>query len=80
MSELESIHQRWTESVTLLSKGIPGEAKSLVEGELIKSMNSAMSALSEYNKNKAKEHLWEVQSSMMKYVFGQRQLLEFIKQ
>lgn len=80
LSELASIHQRWTESVTLLSKGVPSEARALVEGELVKSMNSAMSALSEYNKNKAKEHLWEVQSSMMKYVFGQRQLLEFIKQ
>jgi stage II sporulation protein B len=43
-------------------------------------MNSAVSALGEYNKDTAKEHIWEIQSSMMEYVLRENEFIQFIKQ
>ncbi|WP_268794580.1 hypothetical protein [Paenibacillus sp. DMB20] len=39
-------------------------------------MNSSVTALSEYNKNRAKGHLWEIQAGMMNYIMSQRKLVE----
>ncbi|WP_459954347.1 SPOR domain-containing protein [Paenibacillus pini] len=75
---LINLHQKWTESVKLLQTGLGSQEANRVE-TLEKSMNSALSALTEYNKNSSKGHLWEVQSSMMKYIMEQKQLMNSLE-
>ncbi|MBO3285902.1 SPOR domain-containing protein [Paenibacillus sp. FSL M8-0228] len=79
MKELNDLHQQWTQNITVLPSGLPKEAVASATS-LEKAMNSAISALGEYNKNTAKEHIWEIQSSMMEYVLREREFIQFIKQ
>jgi len=57
-----------------MEQGITPEAKSICAA-LEKSMSQGISALSEYNKNKAQALLWEVQESMLSFLTSQKQLL-----
>ncbi|MCP3796218.1 SPOR domain-containing protein [Paenibacillus sp. CH40] len=79
MKELNDLHQQWTQNITALPTGLPKEAVASATS-LEKAMNSAISALGEYNKNTAKEHIWEIQSSMMEYVLREKEFIQFIKQ
>ncbi|MFB5678523.1 SPOR domain-containing protein [Paenibacillus terreus] len=79
MATLSKLHQQWMQELSALTQGLPPEGKTLSSG-LDKSMNGAITALSEFNKNSSKGHLWEIQSMMMEYVRLQKQLLEFLKQ
>ncbi|MFB5267289.1 SPOR domain-containing protein [Paenibacillus enshidis] len=79
MTALNTLHQQWMQELSALTQGLPPEGKTLSSG-LDKSMNGAITALSEFNKNSSKGHLWEIQSMMMQYVRQQKQLLEFLKQ
>lgn len=79
MKELNDLHQQWTQSIAVLPSGLPKEAAASA-ASLEKAMNSAVSALGEYNKNTAKEHIWEIQSSMMAYVLRENEFIRFIKQ
>nr|WP_202895008.1 SPOR domain-containing protein [Paenibacillus sp. 23TSA30-6] len=79
MKELNDLHQQWTQNIAALPSGLPKEAAASVS-MLEKAMNSAVSALGEYNKNTAKEHIWEIQSSMMEYVLHEKEFIQFIKQ
>ncbi|MGQ3481202.1 SPOR domain-containing protein [Paenibacillus sp. TY11] len=79
MKELNDLHQQWTQNITALPTGLPKEAVASATS-LEKAMNSAVSALGEYNKNTAKEHIWEIQSSMMEYVLREKEFIQFIKQ
>ncbi|WP_348620399.1 SPOR domain-containing protein [Paenibacillus polymyxa] len=79
MKELNDLHQQWTQNITALPTGLPNEAIASATS-LEKAMNSAISALGEYNKNTAKEHIWEIQSSMMEYVLREKEFIQFIKQ
>lgn len=79
MSELNDLHQQWTQNIAVLPTGLPKEAAATATS-LEKAMNSAVSALGEYNKNTAKEHIWEIQSSMMEYVLREKEFIQFIKQ
>lgn len=79
MKELNDLHQQWTQNITALPTGLPKEAVASATS-LEKAMNSAISALGEYNKNTAKEHIWEIQSSMMEYVLHEKEFIQFIKQ
>lgn len=79
MTALNTLHQQWMQELSALTHGLPPEGKTLSSG-LDKSMNGAITALSEFNKNSSKGHLWEIQSMMMEYVRLQKQLLEFLKQ
>ncbi|MXO79075.1 SPOR domain-containing protein, partial [Paenibacillus sp. OT2-17] len=66
-------------NITALPTGLSKEA-AVSATSLEKAMNSAISAIGEYNKNTAKEHIWEIQSSMMEYVLREREFIQFIKQ
>lgn len=79
MKELNDLHQQWTQNITALPAGLPKEA-AVSATSLEKAMNSAISAIGEYNKNTAKEHIWEIQSSMMEYVLREKEFIQFIKQ
>ncbi|MEK5374860.1 SPOR domain-containing protein [Paenibacillus sp. FSL P2-0173] len=79
MKELNDLHQQWTQNITALPTGLSKEA-AVSATSLEKAMNSAISAIGEYNKNTAKEHIWEIQSSMMEYVLREREFIQFIKQ
>jgi stage II sporulation protein B len=79
MKELNDLHQQWTQNITSLPTGLSKEA-AVSATSLEKAMNSAISAIGEYNKNTAKEHIWEIQSSMMEYVLREREFIQFIKQ
>ncbi|URJ59254.3 SPOR domain-containing protein [Paenibacillus polymyxa] len=79
MKELNDLHQQWIQNITALPTGLSKEA-AVSATSLEKAMNSAISALGEYNKNTAKEHIWEIQSSMMEYVLREKEFIQFIKQ
>ncbi|MGZ0042585.1 SPOR domain-containing protein [Paenibacillus ottowii] len=79
MNELNNLHQQWTQNIAALPTGLPKEAAASASS-IEKAMNSAVAALGEYNKNTAKEHIWEIQSSMMEYVLREKEFIQFIKQ
>lgn len=73
-SLVSDLHLEWSEAIKGLEQGASPEARSVCAG-LEKSMSQAISALSEYNKNKAQALLWEVQESLLSFLTSQRQLL-----
>lgn len=77
-NELTKLHQQWIESMKTFQSGITPEANVLSK-QMEQSMNSALSSLTEYNKNTSKGHLWEIQSNMMQYIMGQKQLIDITK-
>ncbi|WP_052675734.1 SPOR domain-containing protein [Paenibacillus sp. IHBB 10380] len=77
-NELTKLHQQWIESMKTLQSGITPEG-NVIGKQMEQSMNSALSSVTEYNKNSSKGHLWEIQSNMMQYIMGQKQLIDMIK-
>ncbi|MRN56231.1 SPOR domain-containing protein [Paenibacillus monticola] len=73
-TEVSNLHMQWTEAAKTMEQGLSPAVQSIC-AELEKSMSQGISALNEYNKNKAKGLLWEVQESMMSFLTSQRQLL-----
>lgn len=74
---VSDLHMQWTEAVKALEPGLAAEARNLCAA-LEKSMSQGISALNEYNKNKAQGHLWEVQEAMMSFLTGQKRLLSLL--
>lgn len=72
---LTDLHSRWLESIKSLQTGL-GQDEEELGARMEQSMNSAVSAITEYNRNHSKGHLWEVQSSMLEYIKGQKALIE----
>lgn len=75
MTAITNLHQQWIQSMKLLSAGLGPETGAVLPA-MEQSMNSSITALSEYNKNQSKGHLWEIQTGMMNYVMGQKKLLD----
>lgn len=75
ITAITNLHQQWIQSMKLLSAGLGPETGAVLPA-MEQSMNSSITALSEYNKNQSKGHLWEIQTGMMNYVMGQKKLLE----
>jgi stage II sporulation protein B len=73
-SAVSDLHLQWSEAVKVLEQGVSPEAQGICAA-LEKSMSQGISALSEYNKNKAQGLLWEVQESMLSFLTSQKQLL-----
>ncbi|ASA23772.1 SPOR domain-containing protein [Paenibacillus donghaensis] len=71
---VSDLHLQWSESVKALEQGLPAEAQAVC-AELEKAVSRGISALTEYNKNKAQGLLWEVQEAMMSFLEGQKQLM-----
>lgn len=78
MTVLTELHRVWTESIKTLQAGLSPEAV-VVEKQMEQTMNSALSSVTEYNKNTSKGHLWEIQSYMMEYMLGQKQIINIMK-
>ncbi|MHA0857062.1 SPOR domain-containing protein [Paenibacillus sp. CMAA1364] len=74
---LTELHRLWTESMKTFKTGLNTEALAKVK-QMELSMNSALSSVAEYNKNTSKGHLWEIQSFMMQYMMGQKQVLQLM--
>lgn len=74
---VSDLHLEWSEAIKGLEQGLSPEAVSICAA-LEKSMSRGISALGEYNKNKAKGLLWEVQESMLSFLTGQRQLMSIM--
>lgn len=75
MKTITGLHLQWTEAVKLISPGMSletGASLKIMEQE----MSGAITALTEYNKNRSKGHLWEIQAGMMNYIMSQRKLVE----
>lgn len=68
------IHSRWTEAMKSFQTGLSREDEQL-GAQIEQTMNSAVSALTEYNRNASKALLWEIQSRMMQYVMQQKELI-----
>ena len=64
IAELSQKHQLWTESAAAVRGNISANSEAMT-GTMEKSMNSAIEALSEYNKKPSKSLLWEVQDELM---------------
>ncbi|NUU74480.1 SPOR domain-containing protein [Paenibacillus xylanilyticus] len=79
MTTLQNQHQSWLTGVGKLSAEVGQEAEPIVSA-MKKSMNSAITAVAEYNKNPSNVHMWSVQSDLMDYVLQQKKWLEGIKQ
>ncbi|WP_054956384.1 SPOR domain-containing protein [Paenibacillus dakarensis] len=78
INTITGLHLQWTEAVKMVSSGLSPETErnlSLMGQE----MSSSITALTEYNKNQSKGHLWEIQEGMMKYIMGQRKLVESLQ-
>ncbi|MDR0267750.1 SPOR domain-containing protein [Paenibacillus sp.] len=73
-AEVTDLHSRWMEAMKSFQTGLGAEDEQF-GAQLEQTMNSAVSAVTEYNRNVSKGLLWEVQSSMMKYVMHQKELI-----
>ncbi|GGG02586.1 hypothetical protein GCM10010912_54220 [Paenibacillus albidus] len=76
-SAVSDLHMQWKEAAKTLEQGVTPEAKEIC-AQLEKSMSQGISAMEEYSKNKVDALLWEVQSSMMSFLTGQKQLLSVL--
>lgn len=73
-AEIEQKHQLWTESASAVRGKMSVEHENYMK-EMEKAMNSAVMAMSEYNKNAAKTFLWEVQNEIMRFILAEQRLI-----
>ncbi|MEF2968015.1 SPOR domain-containing protein [Paenibacillus sp. M1] len=74
IAELEQKHQLWTESAAAV-RGKQPEPFAAEAVEMEKAMNSAIEAMTEYNKKGAKTLLWEVQDEVMSFIMAEQKML-----
>jgi len=74
IAAVSDLHMQWTEAAKALEVGLSPEQRIICAG-LEKSISQGISALAEYNKNKAQALLWEVQESMLSFLTNQKKLL-----
>lgn len=75
MKNLTALHLQWTKAIKLIYPGLGPEAELALKN-MENSMNNSVTALTEYNKNRSKGHLWEIQAGIMDYIMSQRKLVE----
>ncbi|MDR9857282.1 SPOR domain-containing protein [Paenibacillus sp. VCA1] len=71
---ITDVHSRWTEAIKSFQTGL-GQEEEQLGAQIEQTMNSAVSALTEYKRNANKSLLWEVQSRIMQYVMQQKELI-----
>lgn len=74
IAAVSDLHMQWTEAAKALEVGLSPEER-IICAALEKSISQGISALAEYNKNKAQALLWEVQESMLSFLTNQKKLL-----
>ncbi|MCG7410200.1 SPOR domain-containing protein [Paenibacillus sp. ACRRX] len=78
MNELRTEHLRWTQSGEKLQKQLSKQT-SEVWVKLVQSMNTAITAVNEYNKKPAAAHLWSIQQSCIQYMMLEQDWLKQMK-
>ncbi|MFD1772493.1 SPOR domain-containing protein [Paenibacillus rhizophilus] len=78
-TKVSDLHLQWTEAVKALEAGLPPKEQAVAK-ELEKSVSQGVSAMNEYGKSKADGLLWEVQSSMLEMLSGQKRLMAAMEQ
>lgn len=76
--QLRREHSKWTQQMNIVEKGIP-EWSTTKWRKMIQGMNTAISALNEYNKQPLSAHLWDVQQAVMIYQAAQKEWLGTMK-
>lgn len=74
LEQLGAKHQAWTERASAIRGKWSAEGAALA-GEMEKAINGAVEAMSEYQKNRAKTLLWEVQNEMMRFIMAEQSLV-----
>jgi len=71
---IKDAHQKWTELGTTAAKGLPDSSKE-AWGKMTQSMNMAIISLNEYGKQLSTAHLWSIQSALMEFVMGEKNVM-----
>jgi len=74
MQSIRSVHRTWSGSVTEVNDGFAEEEQAVLQ-KMNTALNTAVMSLEEYNKNPSAALLWQAQTAIMEYIFGERQLL-----
>ncbi|MFW5433652.1 SPOR domain-containing protein [Paenibacillus apiarius] len=76
--QLRQEHLKWTQQMNGVQKGQPEQS---LKGwtQLVQAMNTAISAVNEYNKQPSASHLWSVQEAVMIYRTAENNWLDTMK-
>ncbi|BFH67315.1 MAG: SPOR domain-containing protein [Paenibacillus dendritiformis] len=75
---LREQHLQWTQRMSKVQKGQPKQSGDAWT-KLVQAMNTAISAVNEYNKQPSTSHLWSIQQAVMQYLSAERSWLETMK-
>lgn len=79
MTSIQNRHESWLRSFNDLSASANGEAAPFAAA-MAKAMNSAITAVAEYNKKPSAAHMWSVQADLMDYVLQQKKWLDTLQE
>ncbi|MFD0694117.1 SPOR domain-containing protein [Paenibacillus sp. GCM10027628] len=77
LQAIRTSHQSITAMSSSVNEGIGEDAKPLVQ-KMTTALNSAVQSMEEYKKSPSTAMLWQAQTSMMQYIFAQKELLKKI--
>ncbi|BFH12385.1 hypothetical protein J6TS7_15700 [Paenibacillus dendritiformis] len=75
---LREQHLQWTQHMSKVQKGQPKQSADAWT-KLVQAMNTAISAVNEYNKQPSTSHLWSIQQAVMQYLSAERSWLDTMK-
>ncbi|CAH8708281.1 SPOR domain-containing protein [Paenibacillus thiaminolyticus] len=76
--QLRKQHLQWTQHMSKVQKGQPKQSADAWT-KLVQAMNTAISAVNEYNKQPSASHLWSIQQAVMQYLSAERSWLDTMK-
>ncbi|RJG17628.1 SPOR domain-containing protein [Paenibacillus thiaminolyticus] len=76
--QLRKQHLQWTQHMSKVQKGQPKQSADAWT-KLVQAMNTAISAVNEYNKQPSTSHLWSIQQAVMQYLSAERFWLDTMK-
>lgn len=76
--QLRKQHLQWTQHMSKVQKGQPKQSADAWT-KLVQAMNTAISAVNEYNKQPSTSHLWSIQQAVMQYLSAERSWLDTMK-
>ncbi|MCZ4150234.1 hypothetical protein BZG21_38250, partial [Escherichia coli] len=78
MTSIQNRHESWLRGFNDLSANTNGEAAPYAAA-MAKAMNSAITAVAEYNTKPSAAHMWSVQTDLMDYVLQQKKWLDTLQ-
>ncbi|CAH1201054.1 SPOR domain-containing protein [Paenibacillus sp. JJ-223] len=79
MTSIQNRHESWLRGFNDLSANTNGEAAPYAAA-MAKAMNSAITAVAEFNKKPSAAHMWSVQTNLMDYVLQQKKWLDTLQE